>query len=152
MRSGRAEDQFGWGVTTHHLVKVGSAIERVTVSWTVSDDARNWQDRFILDIGHELSEQLASRVRQSRKEKNIENPLGFSVKRGPKKTSVNIPHPWLVAMFAFIAVAPWLKFSLRTLLIAVTIVALLFGAAVSVRSKSEVKAPSAPAPEPNLFD
>ena len=104
VRSGRAEDQFGLTVTSGNFFQITSALERVSFNWTAADHVRNPQQGFI--IGHELPEWFANRVRQLRKDKNIENALGFSVIRGPQKSFVSIPHLWLVAMFASIASAP----------------------------------------------
>jgi hypothetical protein len=60
--------------------------------------------------------------------------LGFGTLMGPTSLYVRIPHWFLVVCAAAIATAPWFRwskrFSLRTLLIATTLLAMLLGLAV----------------------
>jgi len=55
----------------------------------------------------------------------------FAYDREPDNTELILPHWFLVFMFAAIAVAPWIRwsnrFSLRTLLIATTLIAVALG-------------------------
>jgi hypothetical protein len=54
---------------------------------------------------------------------------GFGALKRPAFTVLVIPHWFLVLLFAFIAVLPWLpsRFTTRTILIATTVIALLLG-------------------------
>jgi hypothetical protein len=69
--------------------------------------------------------------------RQFENMFGFGVVNLTSEQEIILPHWFLVAITATCAVAPWLnwirwpkRFSLRTLLVATTFVALLLGAIV----------------------
>jgi hypothetical protein len=53
--------------------------------------------------------------------------FGFGVEREGNRWAILVPHWFLLLLAAAVAVAPWLRFSLRTLLIATTLVALVLG-------------------------
>lgn len=63
--------------------------------------------------------------------------LGFGILKEPTSLYIRIPDWFLVSLFAFIAAAPWFhwskRFSLRTLLIAMTLVAVALGLIVALR-------------------
>jgi hypothetical protein len=60
--------------------------------------------------------------------------LGFDVRKGPTSLWVGIPHWFPILMTAVFSIAPWIhlsrRFSLHTLLIAMTLVAVLLGAII----------------------
>jgi hypothetical protein len=66
--------------------------------------------------------------------RQFENMFGFAVVSLSSEQEIILPHWFLVAITATCAVAPWLKwsrqFSLRTLLIGMTLVAAVLGAIV----------------------
>jgi hypothetical protein len=68
----------------------------------------------------------------------------------PNGISIAAPHWFLVLMFGSIAAAPWLprrlprKFSLRTLLIATAVVAVLLGVAMAVSTRGGMKVLAVP--------
>jgi hypothetical protein len=58
-----------------------------------------------------------------------DNLRNWSFRFYPDGTFATVPHRLPIALFAFFAVAPWLRwrYSLRTLLIAITVVSLVLG-------------------------
>ncbi len=62
--------------------------------------------------------------------------IGFGVLRGPTSLYVRVPHWFLVSLTVLFATSPWFpwsrQFSVRTLLIATTLVAVVLGLIVAV--------------------
>lgn len=130
-RSGRYEDKCGWTIGQRHYFSVGSAIERVDFRWQISDRATQLRQGFYVE--QTLPEWFPDRVRQERRAgKSAENLLGISLFRRRESSSISVPHSWLVPLSALVAAVPWIRFSLRTVFIAITIAALVLG--LTVRS------------------
>jgi hypothetical protein len=144
VRSGRWEDRFGWTITQRHSFSISSAMERVLFSWRISDMATGYPNGFT--VVQALPERFVNRVREIRRAGGSpENAFGISIPRGVESTRLSIPHLWLAVLSASIAAVPWIKwrFSLRNLLIAMSLAAVALGIMYST---------SGPRPKPPADD
>ncbi len=109
-------------VTTQHFIVLGSIPGAVAIGWGTG--TRNWK------IIHPLTQDWRDATGD-----NVPSPVWFGVTRRGGFVAVWIPSWFLMLVFAMLAAAPWIhwRFSLRTLLITTTLVAVLLGLIVWLR-------------------
>jgi hypothetical protein len=126
VRSNSVLDQLGW-YDERGLVGAGSFASRV--AFVVS--SKNW--RATSEFEYSCMSSKANTLMSFRlsMEREIGIFGGFGAGRRAADYALMFPHWFLVAFFAALACAPWFhwRFSLRTLLIVTTVVALLLGLA-----------------------
>ena len=109
-------DEVTAPVTTQHFITSGSVPGAVAIGW--GKGTRNWK------IIHPRTQDWRDAVGE-----NVPSPVWFGVTRRSGFVVVWMPSWFLILVFATLAAAPWLtwRFSLRTLLIATTLIAMMLG-------------------------
>ncbi len=130
-------DQLYNPITNQHLVIVESASSRVIVLLTSTVPGSPWR----WHVSHDLGDKYWGGPLQDWHEQNRESGIfGFAYYVTPWNATYRVPYWFLVLMFATLAAVPWIRwssrFSLRTLLIGMTVVAVLLGAAMVAFSGS----------------
>jgi hypothetical protein len=104
-------------VSPTHVVDVGSINGGLLLQFRENDFSRGW-----LRKSHPITGRGIAR-----------SPFRFGSEFRSIHSGIQIPHWSVVASAVLIAVAPWIRFSLRTLLIATTLVAVVLRLAVAFR-------------------
>jgi len=120
VRSYRLHEIGSWQVSKNRSVGVTSVLGRVLItSWNQPESAGSWRVH---------SEQVRS---EHDRLLLPENAIGFGIIRFQANAEVHIPYWLLVLLTATISASPWFRlakrFSLRALLIATTLVAVVLG-------------------------
>jgi hypothetical protein len=132
VRSNYRNDRARGVIRKDYLVEIASVQSSlgVLVKRTSSQPSTNWRFRSLpIDAGEELNlwappSTVPGELRLS--------AIGFFWYSVPRLNSVVVPHWFLVFLFTTFAVLPWIRqlkwrYSLRTLLIATTLVAVVLG-------------------------
>jgi hypothetical protein len=121
-------DQLYNPISNKHLVIVESASGRVILVITAAVPGSPW----VWHLSHELrGEYWGGPLRAWQETNRHKGIVGFAYYATPWNTTYRAPYWFLVLLFALLGVIPWLRsskrFSLRTLLIATTLVAIGLG-------------------------
>jgi hypothetical protein len=124
-------DQLYNPITQTRLVIVESASGRAVLVMTSTVPGSPWT----WHLSQRLDGKYWGGPLQNVQEENRHTGIGgFGYYVTPWNTTYRVPYWFLVLLFAMLGAAPWIKwskqFSLRTLLIATTIVAMVLGAVV----------------------
>jgi hypothetical protein len=114
-------DELTAPVTTQHFITSGSVPGAVAIGW--GKGTRNWK----------IIQPLTQDWRDATGD-DVPSPVWFGVTRRGGFVAVWMPSWFLILVFAMLAAAPWIRwrFSLRTVLIATTLVAVALGLIVYV--------------------
>ena len=133
VRSYRYSTQYQHSLSTTHWVTSETQIGRVYISWRVGNSNKDLRQGFIVREIDDATRATLERIHSQNE------TLGFAFGHlaGPPADirGMTLPYWFLVLLTATLAPLPWLpwKFSLRTLLIATTLVAVVLGLIVWLR-------------------
>jgi hypothetical protein len=128
VRSYSQWDQFYNPISNKTLIIVESASGRIILDWTIASPGARWRWHLTRNLQGEYWRGALKDLQTDNRHQGIG---GFGYYGNPWHTIYRLPYWFLVALFAALAALPWLKrvkrFSLRTLLVVTTIVAILLG-------------------------
>jgi hypothetical protein len=133
VRSYSEWDQLYNPISSKTLIIVESASGRIILDWTVASPSAKWKWHLTRRLHGEYWRGVLNDLHTENRYKGIG---GFGHYGTPWHSVYRLPYWFLVLMSVLLALAPWLswpkQFSLRTLLIVMTVAAIGLGLAVYV--------------------
>jgi hypothetical protein len=118
-------------ISSKSLVIIESASSRIILKLAIPAPGSPWRWHLSRELRGNYWEGSSAGWHEQNRDKGF---IGFAYYASPWETIYRVPHWFLVLLPATLGVAPWLRwskrFSLRTLLIATTLVAVVLGLAV----------------------